>query len=158
MKILTGLLPLLLLPSLLLAGPSPAEPSPKSNIIEKLSPFTVEQTMDNFEAIIKKKSLVIFARINHKKNAESVNMDMSNAQVLVFGNPNAGTLIMKQDIRAALDLPMRVAVYKSSDGKVYIAYHSPLTMVNNYELNGNKAIAKITKGLDALTSAAITDK
>lgn len=127
----------------------------ESDIVKKASPYSVSETMDKFEAILKKKGLSVFARIDHRKNAQGAEMDMNDAQVLIFGNPKAGTAIMKQDVAAALDLPMRVAVYKDNDGKVFLAYHKPAGLAGLYSLEGNKALPKLTGGLDKLTSAAI---
>ena len=129
----------------------------KNDVIKKLSPYSVSKTMDRFEAIIKKKGFDIFARIDHKKNAKDAGMELNDAQVLIFGNPKGGTVLMKQDINIALDLPLRVAVYKEAD-KVYIAYHNPIAMATNYQLKDNKVIPKITKGLDKLTAIAIEGK
>jgi len=127
----------------------------QNNLIIKESPYSVTQTMDNFENVVKKKGFTIFARIDHKKNAESADLTMNDAQVLIFGNPKGGTLLMQQDIRVALDLPLRVVAYQGGDDKVYIAYHDPMTLGNNYDLTGSKVIPKVTRGLDKLTSAAI---
>ena len=127
----------------------------QNNLIIKESPYSVTQTMDNFENVVKKKGFTIFARIDHKKNAESADLTMNDAQVLIFGNPKGGTLLMQQDIRVALDLPLRVVAYQGGDDKVYIAYHDPMTLSNNYDLTGSKVIPKVTRGLDKLTSAAI---
>ena len=132
-----------------------AEDRAKNNVIKKVSPYSVAETMDKFEAIVKKKGFDIFARVDHQKNAQGVKMEMSPAQVLIFGNPKGGTALMKQDISVALDLPLRVAVYKDADDKVTIAYHDPMAMTAGYNLKGNKVIAKVTQGLDKLTSAAI---
>jgi uncharacterized protein (DUF302 family) len=130
----------------------------KSDVIKKISPYSVTETMDKFEAVIKKKGFSIFARIDHKTNAESVGMKMNDAQVLIFGNPKGGTMLMKQDISVSLDLPLRVAVYKGTDDKIYIAYHDPMAMMTAYQLKDNKVVPKITKGLDKLTAVAITKK
>ncbi|MEE9351428.1 MAG: DUF302 domain-containing protein [Thiotrichaceae bacterium] len=126
-----------------------------SDIVKKESPYSVNETMDKFEAIVKKKGLGVFVRVDHKKNAQSVDLDMNEAQVLIFGNPQGGTLVMKQDMAASLDLPLRVAVYKGSDNKVYIAYHKPTGLADHYKLEGNKVLPKVTGALDKLTSAAI---
>ena len=134
-----------------------SKPEMKSDVIKKVSPYSVNKTMDKFEAIVKKKGFAIFARIDHKKNAQTVDMDMNEAQVLIFGNPKGGTLLMKQDIGVSLDLPLRVAVYQSADDKVYIAYHDPVGMTSGYDLAGHKVIGKVIKGLDKLTSAAIAE-
>ncbi|HFC93636.1 MAG TPA: DUF302 domain-containing protein [Leucothrix mucor] len=132
-----------------------AEDTTKNDVIKKVSPYSVGETMDKFEAIVKKKGFDIFARIDHKKNAQGAKMEMNPAQVLIFGNPKGGTVLMKQDISVALDLPLRVAVYKDADGKVIIAYHNPVAMTAGYNLKEHKVIAKVTKGLDKLTSVAI---
>ena len=130
----------------------------QSGVVKKVSPYNVAETMDKFEAIVKKKGFGVFARIDHKKNAQSVDMELNDAQLLIFGNPKGGTILMKQDISIALDLPLRVAVYKGTDDKVYIAYHDPVAMTAIYALEGNKVIPKVSKGLDKLTSAAIAKK
>lgn len=127
----------------------------ESNVIKKESPNSVAETMDKFEAIVKKKGFDIFVRVDHKKNAKSVDLDMNDAQVLIFGNPAGGTMLMKKDIGVSLDLPLRVAVYQGADDKVYIAYHDPAKMVRGYDLEGHKVIGNVTMGLDKLTSAAI---
>jgi len=125
-----------------------------TEITRKVSPYSVNETMDKFEAIIKKKDFGVFARIDHQKNAESVDLKMAPAQVIIFGNPKGGTMLMNDDIRVALDLPLRVVVYKEGD-KVYIAYREPVSMVKDYDLEGHKVIGALTEGLGKLTSAAI---
>ncbi len=127
----------------------------ESSVIKKKSPYSVNETMDNFEAIVKKKGFDVFVRVDHKKNAKCVDLVMNDAQVLIFGNPKGGTMLMKKDIGVALDLPLRVAVYKAADDNVYISYHDPVRMVSGYDLEGHPVIEKVTTGLDKLTSAAI---
>ena len=144
---------MLFFPATLLADTTP-KAAEDNSVITKESPYSVTETMDKFEAIVKKKGLGVFARVDHQKNAKTVKMEMNEAQVLIFGNPKAGTVLMKQDISLALDLPMRVVVY-SSEGKVYIAYHNPQGFAKQYQLEGNPVLGKLEKGLDKLTSAAI---
>lgn len=126
-----------------------------SEITRKASPYSVSETMDKFEAIIKSKKFDVFARIDHQKNAESVELKMAPAEVIIFGNPKGGTMLMNDDIRVALDLPLRVVVYQDKDDKVYIAYRKPVDMVKSYDLEGHKVIGALSGGLDKLTSAAV---
>ncbi len=111
--------------------------------------------MDKFEAIVKEKGLNIAARVNHQKSAENVGLEMNEAQVLIFGNPKAGTLIMQENVMAALDLPMRAVVYKNNDDEVYIAYHNPTEIQQTYNIQGSAVIEQVSDALDKLTSAAI---
>lgn len=128
--------------------------SNSNTMIVKKSPYSVAKTMDKFETIVKNKGLSVFARIDHLQNAASVDMTMDAAQVLIFGNPKAGTLLMQKDIRVALDLPMRVVVYQTKDG-VYLAYHNPQTFSNNYDLAGVPVLNKLETALDKLSDAAL---
>jgi len=91
------------------------------SLIKKQSNHSVKDTMDKFETLVKSKDMTVFARINHTENATGVELEMNDAQVLIFGNPKGGTLIMKKDAAAALDLPLRVAVY-ADDAGVMISF------------------------------------
>lgn len=154
MKIITLFLATLLTSLPLFADTPDAETSP--TIIKSISPYSVNETMDRFESILKKKGFTIFARIDHQKNAESIDLTMNPAQVIIFGNPKGGTVLMKKDIAVALDLPLRVAVYQTLNNKVVIAYHAPAAMTEPYDLKDHKVIKKVTKGLNKLTKTAIS--
>lgn len=146
------------LPALLFAGlffASTQLMAADSMIVKKESKHSVSETMDKFEAIVKEKGLGVFGRVNHQENAKTVDLEMGEAEVLIFGNPKMGTLLMKQDIAVALDLPMKVVVYKDAEGKVFIAYRQPKALLADYALEDNPAIEKATGALDKLTSAAV---
>jgi len=130
-----------------------------SDLVKKASAHSVKETMDKFEVLIKSKGMAVFARVDHKKNAESIDMKMNDAEVLIFGNPKGGTVLMKNDVAASLDLPLRVAVYKDNDGKVWISYHNPQALKASYNITtGTKVLDKVEGALDKLTSAVIANK
>src|SRR5215472_11016003 len=49
---------------------------------------------------------------------------MADEQVLVFGNPRAGTPLMVARPLVGLDLPLRVLVWRASDGRVWASYQA----------------------------------
>lgn len=124
-----------------------------ADVIKKASSHGVKETMDKFETLIKSKGLGVFVRVDHTKNAMSVDMKMNEAEVIIFGNPKAGTVLMKKDPATALDLPMKVAVYKDNDGKVWISYRNPQDLSNDYDLAGVPVLGKVETALDKLTTA-----
>ena len=126
-----------------------------ADVIKKASAHSVKETMDKFETLIKSKGLGVFARVDHTKNATGVEMKMNDAEVLIFGNPKAGTVLMKKDPAAALDLPLKVAVYKDNDGKVWLSYRNPQDLSKDYQLVGVPVLGKIETSLDKLTTAVI---
>jgi len=125
-----------------------------ADIVKKTSVHSVKETMDKFETLVKSKGMSIFARVDHKENAASIDMKMNDAEVLIFGNPKGGTVLMNQDIAVSLDLPLRVAVYKDKTGKVWLSYHNPQDLKNNYDVAGGaKVLSKVEGALDKLTTA-----
>jgi uncharacterized protein (DUF302 family) len=125
-----------------------------AELVRKASPHDVKGTMDKLEQIVKKKGLTVFARIDHAGGAKKVGMTLPPAEVLIFGNPKMGTLIMQSDIRAGLDLPLRVLIYQDADGETWITYHNPQSLKKSYEVGKVKALNKAEGALDKLTSAA----
>jgi len=125
-----------------------------ADIITKPSAHSVKDTMDKFEELVKSKGMDVFARIDHQKNAKGVDMKMNEAQVLIFGNPKGGTVLMQKVPGIALDLPLKVAVFEESDGKVWLSYRNPQSLSNDYAVAGVPVIGKVEEGLSKLTDAA----
>lgn len=125
------------------------------SLIKKQSEHNVKDTMDKFEALVKSKDMTVFARVNHTANAATVDMEMNDAEVLIFGNPKGGTVIMKKDAAAALDLPLRVAVYADDGGDVYISYHDQHGLGAIYDVADVPVLGIVTEALDGLTNAVI---
>lgn len=85
--------------------------------------FSVGDTVDRLETFLKDRKVEISARINHTAAAARQNLEMPPAEVLIFGNPAVGTYLMQKHPSAALDLPLRVAVWQEADGTVWLGYH-----------------------------------
>ncbi len=112
-------------------------------IITKLSPSSVEVTVERLKEAILSHNLTIFAHINHSEEAKRVGLTMQEAQVLIFGNPKGGTPLMIASPLLALDLPLKVLVWQSTDGRVWVSYTSVDYLAARYsipsELTGNIA-------------------
>ena len=93
-------------------------------IISKPSKYTVPETLDRVEALLKSRGVTIFARIDHGGEAEKVGMKMPPTQLLIFGNPKAGTPLMLAAPEIAIDLPLKILVWEDAGGHVRISYNS----------------------------------
>ena len=82
------------------------------------SEFSVNETANHFENIISQKGLTQFARIDHAKNAASVDLVLRATQVIIFGNPKVGTPLMQCAQQTALDLPQKALFWEDKGGKV----------------------------------------
>ena len=127
----------------------------ESDLVTKQSVHDVKATVDKLEAIVKEKGMTVFARIDHRANAESVDIDMPDSQVLIFGAPTAGTRIMLHDLAAGLDLPLRVLAYTGSDGNTWVVYHNPQGLKQNFRVSESKVLPKVEAVLDTMTDQII---
>lgn len=125
-----------------------------NDIIVKESGCNVDITAQNIQDIVKKKGLSVFAVINHHGNAKMVDMKLGESKMVIFGNAKLGTALMQEDMRVGLDLPLRILVYKDTDGKVKMAYRDGSWLASKHLINVPKKIQKMNQGLDNITTKA----
>ena len=122
-------------------------------VISKASPYTVDETIRRLDEGVRGKGLTVFARIDHRAGAREVGLDMQDEQVLIFGSPRAGTPLMVARPLVALDLPLRVLVWRASDGQVWASYQDSAFIAKRYGLPD--ALEKNISGVAALVDAAL---
>jgi len=125
-----------------------------NDIIVKKSCVDVITTANNIKSIVSKKGLNVFAIINHSGNAKMVDMKLNESKMVIFGNAKLGTALMQQDMTVGLDLPLRILVYRDTDGQVKMAYRDGSWLENKHILNAPKKVAKVNKAMDMFTTKA----
>jgi len=76
-------------------------------------------------------------------------------QVLIFGNPQAGTPLMQSRQTIGLDLPLRVLIWEDEAGKVWLTYRRPSFLAERHQVSGqDDAVKALDDGLAALARAA----
>ncbi|KUF12065.1 DUF302 domain-containing protein [Pseudoponticoccus marisrubri] len=116
----------------------------------------VPATMDALQAAVEGAGATVFARVDHAGGAADVGMELSPAQLLIFGNPQLGTPAMQDAIEAGLHLPLRVLVYEDDAGQTWLAYEAPaetLTALDGIEAEADY-LSKMAGALEKLTGAA----
>ncbi len=125
--------------------------------ITQASPHSVSVTMDALQAAVEGAGATVFARVDHAAGAASVDMELPDAELLIFGNPMLGTPAMQADIEAGLQLPLRVLVYAGDEGTV-VAYESVETIFDGLDVPLDAEFAqKMTGALATLTSKAVAE-
>ncbi len=126
-----------------------------ADILEVAAAGTVSETADRLEAAVGNAGATVFARVDHGAGAASVDMDLADAELVIFGNPNLGTPALQQDIHAGLVLPLRVLVYADDDGQTWLAYESVDAMFEDLDIARDAGFRDTMAGaLDRLTAAA----
>ncbi len=119
------------------------------------SPHDVATTMDKLESIVTEKGMTVMARVDHSAGAAKVDMELRPTQLLLFGNPKAGTPLMLCSQSIAIDLPQKMLVWQAEDGKVYLGYNDPAYLKERHGTEGcDEAFTKITGALANFAKAA----
>jgi uncharacterized protein (DUF302 family) len=90
--------------------------SSDNGIINKPSKYSVKETLNRLESVLKSKVITIFARIDQRAAAETVGLIMQPTELLMFSDPKAGTPLMNSYPFLAIDLPLKAVAWKSKDG------------------------------------------
>jgi len=125
-----------------------------NDIIVAKSCRDVTTTANNIKNIVTSKGLNVFAVINHSGNAKMVDMKLNESKMIIFGNAKLGTALMQQDMTVGLDLPLRILVYKDSDGEVKMAYRDGSWLSTKHILNAPKKVKKINRAMAMFVSKA----
>ena len=127
-----------------------------ADLIDKVSPHSVADTMDRLVTAVEGAGATVFARIDHAAGAAKVSMELRPTQTLIFGNPKLGTPAMLDSQTAGLDLPLRVLAYADGEGVVHVTYHAPVNLAATHGLPADaKYIAMMTGALGKLTDKAV---
>ena len=115
---------------------------------------SVSETADRLVAAVEGAGAKVFARVPHSKGAMSVDMELQDAELVIFGNPKLGTPALQQDIRAGLVLPLRVLVHDDG-GQTVLTYESVDAMFDGMDIAADAKFRGMMSGaLAKLTAAA----
>ena len=126
-----------------------------NGLISMQSNHSVKQTADRFESIAKDKGLTVFTRIDHQQNAMNADLTLKPTEVIIFGNPKAGTPLMNCAPSVAIDLPQKVLISEDAGGLVALTYNDPSYLKARHNIKGcDKVISNISMLLNNLATAA----
>lgn len=125
----------------------------ENGLIRKKIAGDFEEIWKRLQNCIAAEKIPVFAVIDHKANAVQAGLDMTEARVLIFGNPAVGTGLMQANPEIALDLPLKFLLWKSPDG-VVLSWNSPAWLAKRYDLDSNmEVINKITLLMEKLANS-----
>lgn len=101
-------------------------------LIACVSKFGPKETMDRFAAAVTRRGISIMARIDHAAAAAAVGMELRPTEVLIFGNPQAGTPLMQAVQTIGIDLPLKALVWQDEGGSTWLAYNDPQWLAHRH--------------------------
>lgn len=131
-----------LLLAIALAAPALAA----EGMISMTSAYTVSETVDRLETRLKGAGFRIFARVDHGAGARSVELPLNDTQLLIFGKPQAGTLLMQSGQTVGIDLPLKYLVWQDAAGRVQIGWNDPAWVVARHGIADRAPVVQKIQG------------
>jgi uncharacterized protein (DUF302 family) len=120
------------------------------------SHFDSKTTMDRLVAAVTADGIIVFARIDLAVAAPKAGLTLRPTEVLIFGHPKFGTLLMQAEQTIGIDLPMKALVWQDAAGKTWLGYNNPSWVAARHGVGAGqeKTIQAMTAGLAAQAKEA----
>jgi uncharacterized protein (DUF302 family) len=122
-------------------------------IVDQRSRHSVVETIDRLQSLATSHGLAIFARIDFSGDAARAGMKLAPMQMLLFGNPKAGTPLLAAAPRSGLDLPLKALAWADGDGQVWLSWNAPEYLVARHGLTAT-LVHNLLGGLALIEEAA----
>jgi len=122
-------------------------------LISKPSAHSVEETIDRLEAVLREKNIHIFVRIDQRAEAQKAGLSMPAMELLIFGNPQAGTPLMIAEPTVGIDLPLKAMAWEDRDGHVWLSYNAPEYLQDRFSIDAD--LMKNISGIGGLIEQAL---
>ena len=111
-----------------------------------------KETMQRLEAAVKAKGFTVFAHIDHSAQAAQVGLSLLPTDLLIFGNPQGGTPLMRSNQTIGIDLPLKALVWQDEKATTWLSYNDPEWLVQRHGGAGGTedAVGAISAALKAL--------
>jgi len=95
---------------------------------------TFAGTVSRLAAALQSHGIKIFATIDQQAEAAAVGLAMPPVTLLLFGSPKGGTPLMIAQPTSALDLPLKVVVWQSEKGEVFVTFNAAEYVIARHQL------------------------
>jgi uncharacterized protein (DUF302 family) len=131
-------------------------PTPIGPVVSLPSLHDFATTVERLEAAIEAAGLTLVMRIDHAENAAGAGLELLPSIVFVFGNPEAGTPLMRAARTLALDLPQRMLVWEDEAGVVFVTWRDPVAVAADHGLAADVGpLPDVASLLPLLAEAAV---
>jgi uncharacterized protein (DUF302 family) len=117
------------------------------------SRFGPKETMDRLADAVAGRGMTVLARIDHAAAATQAGMDLRATEVLIFGNPKAGTPLMQAVQTLGIDLPLKALVWQDDAGKTWLGTNDPAWLARRHGIDAG-AVPGLKPMAEALAAVA----
>jgi uncharacterized protein (DUF302 family) len=123
------------------------------------SDFGPQETMSRLEVEAKAHGMTIFARVNHGALAEQAGLALRPTELILFGNPRGGTLLMQVSQTIGIDLPLKALVWQDAAGKTWISCNEPRWLAKRHSVEvADLVLASMGSTLNEIAGNAAAER
>ncbi len=130
--------------------PPPGASRGTARLTTKLTALAVPDAVARLRVLLDAKGVKLFDVIDHSGEAEAAGLTLRDTKVAIFGAPKAGTPVMEAVPEAALDLPLKVLIWRDGE-QTKLTYAAPSELAARYGLSDE--LAARLAAVDAITDA-----
>ncbi|MGY0004739.1 DUF302 domain-containing protein [Micromonospora sp. I033] len=116
------------------------------------SSLNVAQTVAAIHAELDRRGISVAVVVDHSAAARKAGLELPATQVIIFGDPRAGTPLMQTTPEIALDLPLRVMVRDDGRPGALVAWPDPTYLAQRYSLP-EESLAPFKAPVDIVAAA-----
>lgn len=124
-----------------------------TGVVTLPSPGGFDDTLNRLRTTIAARGLRLFLDLDQQAAAREDGVSMPAAHLLLFGRPRAGTPALRESPESGVDLPLKVFVWESEEGKVFVSYSDPAFIAKRHHLT--EGVARPLAGITDLISSAL---
>src|SRR6266852_9159928 len=107
---------------------------------------SVPATVDRVIAALGRRGITVFARIDHAGGARKAGLELADEELVIFGDPRAGTVLMQADPTVGYELPLRLLIWDAS-GQTLIGYRPPTELRDDFAVANQLEILRRMESL-----------
>ena len=103
-----------------------------------------EQVSAALKSLVAKNGMMVMAQVDQGRMLSMTGLSLE-ATLFLVGNPTVGKQLFEQDHGVGLYVPLRISVYTDRDGKTYLEYDKPTSLLGQFK---NEKVTTIAQMLD----------
>lgn len=117
-----------------------------------MSKYSFQDTVSRVKQTIESKGMMVVFTADHQAMLSMVGMNTKGMLGVEFFHPRYGKAIMQNDHAAGIEIPLRLVVMETPDGKAMLSYYKPSSVFAKYK--GLEGMAAELDGVyDAIVAA-----
>ncbi|MEW6321327.1 MAG: DUF302 domain-containing protein [Acidobacteriota bacterium] len=121
--------------------------------VDKVSRSSFAETLRKVDAALQAEHMMVVARIDHKNMLSMIGTRIGGATTVEFGKPDMGKMLLPMNAAIGLEMPARIYVYETGDGRVIVSYRRSARQFAAYGPDAAKAGEMMDMTLDKIVGS-----